>query len=200
MRFCAHCVRQDHTRVSMVHHTLARRIAFPSESLLLSEAGWRVRMVLSWMRLVRAGKVRVMRRTSPAWMAAERDRVRSLEETYRRQTAADGEWQGGNKRMRGHVYGWGAQETVAARLGATSGAAAVVVRRETERAAGGKRRRSPSPQGTATRRAPDRGAPAVRAATGNDAALVVSPCTMVHDGKGPLRHAGTMARAPTAVR
>ena len=179
MRSCARCVQQDHTRVSMVHHTLARRLAFPSASLIFSEAGWRARMVLSWLRLVRAGKVRVMRRASPMWMAAERDRVRGQAETYRRQTAAEGEWQDGNKRMRGHAYGWGAQESVAARLGATSGAAAVVVRREAARVADGKRRRSPSPQGTAARRAPDRGAPAVRASAGNDAALVVSPCTLV---------------------
>ena len=51
-----------HGSVTLVHLTLAHRLSIPRESLLYSEAGWRARVVLSWLRLVRAGKVRAARR------------------------------------------------------------------------------------------------------------------------------------------
>ena len=114
--------------MTVVHLELARRLTFPAASLLHTEMGWRMRVVLSWQRLVRAGKVREMRRASPVWVAAERCRVRSLSVRYQSQVAAGGDWQSDGKRLRGQAYSWRAQEETARHLHVTSGAAAVIAR------------------------------------------------------------------------
>ena len=120
-----------HGSVTLVHLTLARRLSIPQESLLYSEAGWCARVVLNWLRLVRAGKVRAARRVSPMWVAAEQDRVRDLTVAYRAQTATEGgEWGSDAKRVRGQSYEWRAQAEVIGRLHVTSGAAAVIARRD----------------------------------------------------------------------
>ena len=62
--------------------TLARRLTFDGEgSVWEAEEGWRMRMVLAWQRLVAGGRVRVARRRSSAWQAAER---RKMEATAQR--------------------------------------------------------------------------------------------------------------------
>ena len=165
-----------HGSVKLVHLTLARRLSIPRESLLYSEAGWRARVVLSWLRLVRAGKVRAARRVSPMWVAAERDRVRDLTVAYRAQTATEGgEWGSDAKRVRGQTYAWRAQAEVIGRLHVTSGAAAVIARRDAVSATGGKRPRSPSPTGKDAHCAAAHGERVSRPSPRRDATLVVSP-------------------------
>ena len=127
--------------------TLARRLTFLAASLLRTELGWRMCVVLSWQRLVRAGKVRDMRRASPMWVAAERCRVHGLSERYQSQVAASGVWRTDNKRLRGCTYSWREQEEAVRQLSVTSGAAAVIARRRVDSASGDKRARSPSPPG-----------------------------------------------------
>ena len=164
-----------HGSVKLVHLTLARRLSIPRESLLYSEAGWRVRVVLSWQRLVRAGKVRAARRCSPMWVAAERDRVHDLTAAYRAQTATEGEWRSDAKRARSQTYEWRAQAEVAGRLHVTSGAAAVIAQRDAASAAGGKRPRSPSPTGEDVHHVTAHGERVSHPSPRRDATLVVSP-------------------------
>ena len=141
----------------MVHLALARRLTFPTASLLHTELGWRMRVVLSWQRLVRAGKVREVRRASPMWVATERCRIHGLSVQYQSQVAADGVWQSANKRQRGQTYSWCEQEEAVRQMRVTSGAAVVIARRRVGVTVGGaavgKRARSPSPHGASD--APD---------------------------------------------
>ena len=76
---------------SLTHHTLAKRLAIPDVSAWQTEAGWRIRVLLKWQRLVRAGKVKARRRRSQMWLAAEQERRRALTEAYAQQTARQGD-------------------------------------------------------------------------------------------------------------
>ena len=110
--------------------TLAKRLVFTGPTRYLSGAGWRVRMVLAWQRLVRAGKVRQRRRSAPLWRAAEQERVRrlaGLQAAEVRRGAAAG-WATGAG-YGGTRYEWRLQEEIAGSSGVTSGAAAVLARR-----------------------------------------------------------------------
>jgi hypothetical protein len=162
--------------VELVHFALARRLVLPEESVLYTELGWRMRVVLLWQRPVRAGKVGTARRGSPAWLAAERQRVHSLAERYRSQVTVDGDWQCSGKRARGQGYAWRTQDETASQLHVTSGAAAVISRRQVAATPGDKRARSPSPP----RPPPAAASPAcvVRASPRSDVALFLPPPVM----------------------
>ena len=58
---------------------LARRLLFDGDgSLWATEAGWRMRMVLAWQRLVAGGRVWTARRRSSKWQADERRRMQAV--------------------------------------------------------------------------------------------------------------------------
>ena len=116
--------------VQMQTHTLARRVAFSTDGLShwATETGWRLRVLLTWMRLVRGGKVKKGRRQYPMWREAERNRIIDLTRRYRLETGNE-QGQDGTSRMT-KTYAWGEQEAMsAAHNGMTSGAAAVLARR-----------------------------------------------------------------------
>ena len=109
-----------------------------------------MRVVLQWQRLVRAGKVRAIRRVSPMWESAERHRRRRLSERYRSQTMVGGVWQSNGKRARGQMYSWCEQEAAVRRMGVTSGAAAVITQRREAATSSSVRARSPLPMRTSS--------------------------------------------------
>ena len=124
-------IRKDRAVVNFEHHTLARRLEIGDISALGTEAGWRMRVLLTWQRLVRAEKVQRQRRGSEIWQEAERRwhsrKVAGYTTTLQRHedwAASDG------KRKRGQAYDWHAQQDIMdASEGTTSGAAAVIARR-----------------------------------------------------------------------
>ena len=60
---------------------LARRLQFnDTVSYFGTEAGWRVRAIFTWMRIVRAEKNRQARRRSNTWRANEQHRLHQLHE------------------------------------------------------------------------------------------------------------------------
>ena len=107
---------------------LARRLTFAdASSMWATEAGWRARMVLAWMRLVRAGKVDRQRKGSCQWRRGEADRMARV--------AAMNAFVHPVKRVRAAAQATAVSERVAleegviAELGCTSGAASVIARR-----------------------------------------------------------------------
>jgi len=87
-----------------------------------AEEAWLARLLLTWMRLCRAGKVAVARRGSAKWREAERERRSRLHELHKtaRQRA------GHSRCVETHHQ---AQERMAEEHGVTSGAAAILERR-----------------------------------------------------------------------
>ena len=103
---------------------LARRLSFDTNgSMWTTEYGWQLRMLLAWQRLVRAGKVTQARRGSSVWRDAEAKRLSAMARTA---------WEGAMPSKRGRVEGfaWRDETTVAREQNVTSGAAAVLVRRQ----------------------------------------------------------------------
>ena len=103
---------------------LARRLSFDTNgSMWTTEYGWQLRMLLAWQRLVRAGKVAQARRGSSVWRDAEAKRLSAMARTA---------WEGAMPSKRGRVEGfaWRDETTVAREQNVTSGAAAVLVRRQ----------------------------------------------------------------------
>ena len=85
-----------------------------------TEVGWRIRAIFTWMRIVRAAKVQQARRRSSTWRENEQHRLHQLHE--RSQTAP----------ITTHVrqpYTWHEQTEISNDTGATSGAAAVILKR-----------------------------------------------------------------------
>ena len=85
-----------------------------------TEAGWRARAIFTWMRIVRAGKNRQARRRSDTWRANEQQRLHQLH--ARSQTAPIA------TQIR-QPYTWREQTEISRETGATSGAAAVILKR-----------------------------------------------------------------------
>ena len=106
---------------SEMGNPLARRLQFnDTVSHYGTEAGWRMRAVLTWMRLVRAEKVQRARRRSSTWRA---DEQRRLHQIYENGRAAP---------LTMHTrrpYTWREQTEISSDTGATSGAAAVILKR-----------------------------------------------------------------------
>ena len=115
----------------MSPHTLARRLTFTPghTSMWGREAGWRMRMILSWLRLVRAGKIQRSRRESPMWREGERIRISTVAASYKREVRRDESWADDVSQVRGQRYAWGAEEALQARSNVSSGAAAIIARR-----------------------------------------------------------------------
>lgn len=100
-----------------------------------AEEGWGPRMVLAWMRLVRAGKVRNERREGAKRRAAEAGAGTASKEAYLRHTPVYHEQQGAHPQQKDIYSGcreinWAKEAMVAADTGATSGASAVIARRQ----------------------------------------------------------------------
>ena len=97
-------------KVYMSPHTLARRLTFTPghTSMWGREAGWRMRMILSWLRLVRAGKIQRSRRESPMWREGERIRISTVAASYKREVRRDESWADDVSQIRGQRYAWGA--------------------------------------------------------------------------------------------
>ena len=108
---------------------LARRLQFGVRSgELLGQRGWPVRVMLAWLRLVRAGKVRHERRSNEVWRAADTQRRASRAQLSGREDAEMREAEGwGAPIIINYAHAAEAAESTAS--GATSGAAAVLVRR-----------------------------------------------------------------------
>ena len=53
---------------------LARRLVFRETSSWVTEAAWRVKVIFTWMRLVRSGKIKRMRAQSKTWQTREQRR------------------------------------------------------------------------------------------------------------------------------
>ena len=105
---------------SEAHAPLARRLQFSDAgSAMMAEAGWRLRVMLAWQRLVRAEVVHRRRRCSPLWRAAERRRLRRMVSV---------QW-GCEVRGSAQSFQWHNEEDVAMARHVTSGAAAVIARR-----------------------------------------------------------------------
>ena len=109
---------------------LARRVRFsPSgdddtaqvtQEAFFGEAAWQLRVLLAFMRLVRAGPVADARRRSPTWQRAQHERrLRALQLSW--EHAMPGE--------RSQKYSWREEAAMSEAHGVTSGAAAVRVRR-----------------------------------------------------------------------
>ena len=106
---------------SDIGNPLARRLCFNyTTSYYGTEAGWRVRAVLTWLRIVRAEKVRRQRRRSDTWRATEQSRLQQIYERGRLPALTT---------QTPQIYEWGAQEQVSATAGTSSGAAAVIHKR-----------------------------------------------------------------------
>ena len=117
---------------------LARRVRFsPSgdddtaqvtQEAFFGEAAWQLRVLLAFMRLVRAGPVADARRRSPTWQHAQHERrLRALQLSW--EHAMPGE--------RSQKYSWREEAAMSEAHGVTSGAAAVrVTATATARAAG----------------------------------------------------------------
>ena len=100
---------------------LARRLQFnDTVSYYGTEAGWRARAIFTWMRIVRAEKIRQARRRSGTWRANEQRRLHQLH--ARSQTAPIA------TQIR-QPYTWREQTEISRETGATSGAAAVILKR-----------------------------------------------------------------------
>ena len=100
---------------------LARRLQFhDTVSHYGTEVGWRMRAVFTWMRIVRAAKVQQARRRSSTWRANEQHRLHQLHEHS--QTAPI------TTPVR-QPYTWREQTEISIDTGATSGAAAVILKR-----------------------------------------------------------------------
>lgn len=100
---------------------LARRLKFAcSGSAWATEAGWQVRVLLAWQRLVRAGVVRRARQRSPVW---RQQRQQHLRRRVHASTGAEG--------IASSVthFDHGREEQIAAERAVSSGAAAVLARR-----------------------------------------------------------------------
>ena len=113
----------------LIHMTLAKRLVF-GPTHYMTDMGWQIRMLLTWQRLVRAGKVCQQRKHAPMWKEAERGRRHRLTE---QQEAAvrrgEEEWMVETGQVRGVRYDWKQQDDTMRDRGVTSGAAAVLSRR-----------------------------------------------------------------------
>ena len=144
-------------QVNMGQLTLARRLRFScNDSMWASEAGWRVRMVFAWQRLVRAGKIQQARQHSPMWRESERNRITALAEQHRLTLRSNEDWEDQSLQARGQRYAWDLEASIQAQQGVNNSAAAVMARR---------RQHSGSPGGT---RPVVAGSSAQHAQTGRD--------------------------------
>jgi len=123
---------------------LAARLVFPKDEQggdsalwLYEEEGWPVRVMLAWMRLVRAGSVEQQRRGSVAWRASEEER---------RSRVAVLEWDGAMPGDRCAVFAHAREVEIASERGVTSGAAAIVARREQQQRQQRRQQRNTPPQ------------------------------------------------------
>ena len=127
-------------QVNMGQLTLARRLRFScNDSMWASEAGWRVRMVFAWQRLVRAGKIQHARHHSAMWRESEQNRIITLAEQHRLTLRSNEDWEDQSLQARGQRYAWDLEASIQAQQGVNNGAAAVMARR---------RQHSGSPGGT----------------------------------------------------
>ena len=118
------------TQIRLMHHTLAQRLDLTRPTIWHTEQGWRARVLFTWQRLVRAGRVRKTRRGSDMWQQAERNRMAHITNQYRDQMQQEGDWVMDNTHIRGQRYDWHAQaDAQRHHQGATSGAAAIIARR-----------------------------------------------------------------------
>ena len=119
----------------MTHLALAKRLTFASDgtSIWTGERGWRMRMLLAWQRLVRAPKVAISRRRSDMWREGEQHRVAYLSERYKMELHTDEDWADNTTRVRGQRYHWDAEADMQTQHRVSSGAAAVLARRRTQR-------------------------------------------------------------------
>ena len=107
---------------SEMGNPLARRLQFnDTVSHYGTEVGWRIRAIFTWMRIVRAAKIRQARRHSGTWRANEQHRLHQLHE--RSQTVPI------TTQIR-RPYTWREQTDISSDTGATSGAAAVILKRQ----------------------------------------------------------------------
>ena len=88
---------------------------------LHAEEGWQTRVLLTWMRLVHAGKVHERRRGNHAWR--ERDQ-------HAKSQVAVLAWEGAMPGERCAKFSHAREEEVSTERGVTSGAASVIVRRQ----------------------------------------------------------------------
>ena len=106
---------------SEVGNPLARRLTFNDTASHYGTAvGWRMRAILTWMRLVRADKVKQARRRSDTWRTNEQ---RRLHQSYANNQATP---------LTAHMhqpYTWREQAQISTDTGASSGAAAVILKR-----------------------------------------------------------------------
>ena len=125
-------INGDSGNTPFEHHTLARRLKIENTSMIGTELGWRVRVLLKWQRLVRAEKIQRQRRQHEIWRSAERRwHARRMEEHTEVLQQCNDWGDRSEKRKRGHAYNWDKQQEVMdANKGTTSGAAAVIARRE----------------------------------------------------------------------
>ena len=119
-------------QVRMSQLSLARRLRFAPDgmSVWAGEAGWRVRMLFAWQRLIRAGKVQQGRRRSPMWREGERHRVAAMVEQHRLELRNDEDWATDSTSARGQRYAWDLEASIQAQHGVNNGAAAVMARRQ----------------------------------------------------------------------
>ena len=100
---------------------LARRLAFQRHTMEDgTDVGWRMQAILTWMRLIRADKVKQIRCRSDTWRANEQ---RRLHQSYANNQAAP---------LTAHMhqpYTWQEQTQISTDTGASSGAAAVILKR-----------------------------------------------------------------------
>ena len=122
-------------QVNMTHLALAKRLTFASDgtSIWSSERGWRMRMLLAWQRLVRAPKVTRSRKGSDMWREGEQHRVANLSEQYKTELHTDEDWADNTDRVRGQRYHWDTEADMQTQHQVSSGAAAVLARRRTQR-------------------------------------------------------------------
>ena len=100
---------------------LARRLQFnDTVSHYGTEVGWRIRAVFTWMRIVRAAKVQRARRRSGTWRANEQHRLHQIYESSQTTPITT--------QIR-RPYTWHEQTEISSDTGATSGAAAVILKR-----------------------------------------------------------------------
>ena len=110
---------------------LARRLSFACNgmSVWATEAGWRVRMIFAWQRLVRAGKIQQGRQHSPMWRESEGNRITALTEQHRLTLRSNEEWEVESPHARGQRYAWDLEASIQAQHGVNNSAAAVMARR-----------------------------------------------------------------------
>ena len=108
-------------RLGDVGSPLARRLQFnDTVSHYGTEVGWRIRAVFTWMRIVRAAKVQRARRRSGTWRANEQHRLHQIYESSQTTPITT--------QIR-RPYTWHEQTEISSDTGATSGAAAVILKR-----------------------------------------------------------------------